>query len=271
MPFESPAPRRNTPGFVVGWIWTVLMAFLALGCFSTGRPATGALALLSALVALPPASDLVARRWPIAHSEWIRLAIVVALLFPMGATVNDIEPEPAKPGDSAATAALAAPDNSQVANAATPSATSLPTDLAQLAHVVAKAKSDYTSADNDLKKSVIRTERDESAATAVPGGNFANWPGTLEELSTNDNGDAYITVRLDDCDCSVKTWDNPYRDRQDNSLIKTGTSLFNKLLNMHKGDHVVVSGRMLEEGSMTEEGSIDDPEWIAQFSDVSPG
>jgi hypothetical protein len=181
------------------------MTLLALGCFGTGRPGTGVLALPSALVALPPASDWVEQRWHIVFLGWLRLAIVIALLFPMSATMNDIMTTPPKPGDSAA---IAAPDSSQATAGATPSEASLPADLAQLAHVVAKAKSDYTSADNDLKKSVVRAERDTAAAAAVPG-DFANWPGTLEELSTDALGDAYITVRLDDCDCSVRTWDNP--------------------------------------------------------------
>lgn len=268
MPVESPrpAPRRTTHGFVIGWFWAVFMSLLALGCFATGRPAAGLFAFLSAVVAWPPANELIARHWHVVVSEWVRLAIVVALLFPMGMAMTAIQTASADAGGAAA-----ATDGSQITENAIASGGSIPGDLAQLAHVVAKAKSDYTEADNDLKKSVILRDRDVSAAAAVTGGSFANWPGTLVQLSTNDEGDAFIAVRLDDCDCSLKTWGNPYRDRLDHSLIRIGTPLFNKLLNMHKGDHVMVSGRFLEEGSMTEERSINAPEWIAQFSNVSPG
>jgi hypothetical protein len=104
---------------------------------------------------------------------------------------------------------------------------------------------------------------------ATNGGPFKGWTGTLKTMTTNGDGDGVIVVQLDGCPCTLRTWNNSFSDLQSHTLVKNGSLLFNKILNMRVGDRVRVSGLILQEASLSERGSVDDPEWITRFSDVS--
>lgn len=149
---------------------------------------------------------------------------------------------------------------------------SLPADLQAFNSANNDAITAYDAADNDLKKSVVRKNRDEKVYAALMGGVFSNWPGTLTKLGTDGDGDAYIIVQPDGCNCTVATTNNSVSESLDDNktLIKMGSPLFQKLLNMHEGDRVIVAGELFKETSLTEQGSVDEPEWEVAFSDVVP-
>jgi hypothetical protein len=127
----------------------------------------------------------------------------------------------------------------------------------------------YDAADNELKKSIVRKNRDRDALAAASGGSFSNWSGTLQRLGTDHNGDAFIEVALDGCKCILQTTYNSISDVLEPTVITMGTPMFSTLTNMHEGDRIFVSGQILHEKSLTESGSIHDPAWITRFSDVS--
>ena len=61
----------------------------------------------------------------------------------------------------------------------------------------------------------------------------------------------------------------------DNTLIENGSDLYNSISDLSEGDRVVFSGTFIpddsdfiREGSVTERGSMTDPEFILKFSDV---
>jgi hypothetical protein len=134
-------------------------------------------------------------------------------------------------------------------------------DLPALIKAVKEAQVAYPLADNELKKSEVRKERDEAIAMAVPNGDFVNWQGTLTSMATDHDGDASIGIQFDNCKCGLVT--------ADGAEIKIGTSLFEIIKLMKVGDRVLISGHMGNESSLTEWGSVDDPEWNASFDEVS--
>jgi hypothetical protein len=258
------APARITMGIIIGWIWTVLATITALAALAAGQFGPGLLVALSAVIACPLTNVLLAKRAKFTLSGWVRVLSILALMIALGAVIPEVKPSTTAADSSSSSAT---PD----ATPAAPAAPAIPADLAAFAKANNDAKDAYEAADNDLKKSVIRKQRDDGAMGALTNGNFSNWPGVLETLTTNGDGNAVITVRLDGCICAVMTWNNDVSDAGDGTLVKMGTPLYKKLIAMHQGDHVIVSGHVLRESSMTEEGSVNDPEWITQFNDVSAG
>lgn len=134
----------------------------------------------------------------------------------------------------------------------------------------------YKKADNELKKSAIRTDRKNKLKNSEISHKITNWIGTLVDLSTNSDGKAYITVRILP-DIEIKTWNNALSDIADNTLIEQSSELYNKLMNMKKGQRVKFSGMFVlsgddffKETSMTESGAMESPEFLFKFSDVQP-
>ena len=130
---------------------------------------------------------------------------------------------------------------------------------------------DYKAAPNELKKSSIKKTRDKKIDALLDGsGTFSNWYAVLSEMGTTSEGDAYITVSLPDQLLTLKTWNNGLSDISDKTLIKNGSPLYEVVSNLEEGQYVAVSGNILQEGSVTEAGSMQDPEFIVRFNDIKP-
>lgn len=136
----------------------------------------------------------------------------------------------------------------------------------------------YNQTENELQGSIHRAQRKEALATLLPDRAIQGWTGTLESLSTDTKGNAYITIRPDGMDSiTIATWNNALRDVGTNSMIPSGSDLYNKLAGMNVGDRVVFSGAFaasdedhLAESSMTEVGSMTTPGFVLVFEDVTP-
>jgi hypothetical protein len=95
-------------------------------------------------------------------------------------------------------------------------------------------------------------------------------------METNREGKAMITISLDGAkSITIKTWNNALSDVMDNTLIENGTKVYNSISELSKGDKVVFSGTFISddrdfirESSMTERGSMTDPEFILRFSSI---
>lgn len=262
-PEQGTPVRRITLGFVAGWVWAVLAALGTLGSFTDGKNAgPGVFFFLSGLVALPPVGTFLKKQFNIALSGWLKAVVVVGLVVAAGAFMK-----PVNSGSSGTTIAFTPPEAVSAPREAAPA---LAGDQAQFGAINASAKDDYDRMDNDLKRSVVRKRRDRAALAVTSGGGFSDWTGTIDELTTNGDGDAVVTIQLDGCPCKLKTWNNSLSDIGSDTLIKNGSSLFNRILNMSTGQRVRVSGTILSESSLTERGSVEDPEWIVKFHDISP-
>jgi len=134
----------------------------------------------------------------------------------------------------------------------------------------------YYEAPNELKKSALRKQRKDAIREIIKNKRVSNWIGTLKSMETNSEGKAAIVIRLEGAESiTIKTWNNALSDIFDETLIENGSELYNAIADLSKGDKVVFSGTFasderdfIREASVTERGSMTDPEFILKFSDV---
>lgn len=174
-------------------------------------------------------------------------------------------------GKESATASKAA-----VVSSPAPSRATLPALQVTVANAVIAARSSYKMAPNELKKSAVRADR-RAALEAALGDErtFENWTGTLKSMGTNSDGKAHVSIQSAKGEFFVKTWNNSLSDAGDNTLIDQSSPLFVTIAELSKGDRVVFSGEFLpskqdwiRESSMTEAGSVEEPEFVARITDV---
>jgi len=160
-----------------------------------------------------------------------------------------------------------------------PTAPAVPTpaDEDKFCQAVGQAAGAYGSMErggaNQLKLSKLRTERG-AALRQASDGNVSAWVGTLQHLSTTGEGKAVLGIKLP-CGAEVKTWNNAFSDITDGTLIPQTSALYEALSNLNKGDRVRFSGELFadrqngyKESSLTEAGSMRDPEFIMKFASV---
>lgn len=182
-------------------------------------------------------------------------------------------------------AAIAAPDKSaqnqtdttKAETAVAGGATSLlPEAQSRFLAVTAEFSDRFRLATNELQQSVQRDERRAALVEALGSRrSVAGWLGSIRRLETNSDGNAILAVRLSP-NTEIATWNNALSDIADGTLIKKGTPLYSRLLNMSVGDTVAVSGNFfpsdadgVKETSLTIRGSMNEPEFLFHFQDVS--
>ena len=106
---------------------------------------------------------------------------------------------------------------------------------------------------------------------------FSNWNGTIQEIDSV--GDEYAYISISVCNnVTIKTWNNEFSDMMDKSLIHIDSEIYEILLDLEKGNSVITSGSFTEsdsdyfqEGSITNSGSLSEPEYIVHFSKIQGG
>ena len=143
---------------------------------------------------------------------------------------------------------------------------------------VETAVHEYATAPNELKKTAIRMKRGESLKTVLPKLRVSGWVGALDSMKTNRDGSAYISIWLAGSESTyLKTWNNTLSDIGDGTLIKFGSEVYNTLSEMKEGTLIQFDGTFfgdrgdyIRETSMTEGGSMTEPEFLFKFTKVSP-
>lgn len=133
----------------------------------------------------------------------------------------------------------------------------------------------YKQAKNELQKSSLRTKRKSDIATSINNFQIQNWVGTITGLSTNSEGKAILSVRINP-HIEIKTWNNALSDIISKTLIDQNSQLYNQLMNIAVGQQIYFSGHFfnddadyLQETSMTEEGAMVNPEFLLKFTNVT--
>jgi hypothetical protein len=165
----------------------------------------------------------------------------------------------------------------------TPAATissSIPADQKAFCEAVSGFVSQYQSAPNKLKKSAVRASRKQKLQELLPSMEFNGWVGRIEKMATTSKGNAYLKISLEGRPIEIETYNNELPDIADNILTPINSDLFNKVANSITGMMVKVSGHFLadkqdfiqedfiKEISLTEEGSMTEPEFIVKFTQV---
>ncbi len=135
----------------------------------------------------------------------------------------------------------------------------------------------YQSASNELKKSAYRSQRGNAIKGTLGAQlSIADWVGIISETGTTSEGKAFVTVSSGSSEIKIKTWNNAFSDIGDQTLIDQSSPIYKSLMEMSNGDRVIFSGRFIREGqdfikeaSVTENGSMSNPEFIFKFSKIT--
>jgi len=153
-------------------------------------------------------------------------------------------------------------------------ADSRPEKQKQFESVIATFSQQFDRAQNELQESSYRRDRMNAIKELKIDTQINGWIGTLNQLKTNTEGKAYITIRLNN-NLTIGTWNNAFSDIMDNTLISIDSALYKTLINMKTGQKVKFFGSFInsdldyfKEKSMTIRGAMKTPEYLMRFSNV---
>ncbi|MCX6158857.1 MAG: hypothetical protein NTY74_12840 [Ignavibacteriae bacterium] len=149
-----------------------------------------------------------------------------------------------------------------------------------LIEISGRYASKYAEATNDLKKSALRKDRKNELKKAFKNLTVNNWVGVLKDYGTTGDGQAWVFISIPGTSIQIETNNNRFSDMSDNTLIANGSKVYNQLINLEKGTEVYFSGKFLtdtdaeylnylKEMSITENGSMSEPEFIMKFSSIT--
>jgi hypothetical protein len=151
----------------------------------------------------------------------------------------------------------------------------LPQAEASFVAAVDKWRRAYSTGANDMAKGAARPARAKDICSIMKSPSVEKWIGTVDTLSSNGDGLGVMAVKIGD-DVVLKTWNNSVSDASDHTMIDPESSVFNKASSLKAGQRVAISGTFLpnktdcfREGSITLAGSLQSPEFIFRFSDIT--
>lgn len=152
----------------------------------------------------------------------------------------------------------------------------MPDEQIRFIKAVSEHATGFRGVKNELQQSAMRDQRRTAISAVLDGYSVSSWIGTINQLETNTEGNAILSVRISP-DIEIKTWNNVLSDFASNTLIVKDSSVYNNLFNLSKGQRVIFSGKFfpsesdfIEETSMTIDGSMRTPEFLFKFKSVSP-
>lgn len=141
---------------------------------------------------------------------------------------------------------------------------------------VIEAREVYRKAPHDLAAGAARVIRKQQICAALGSASVRNWEGTIYDLSSNSDGKGVLTITIGP-HVWIKTWNNSLSDIGDNTLLSPSSPVYAAALSLRKGQKVRFSGSFIpndtdcvREGSLTQNGSMTDPEFIMRFTELGP-
>jgi hypothetical protein len=141
--------------------------------------------------------------------------------------------------------------------------------------IIKRYSAAYAAAPNDMAKGALRPQR-AAAICALNLRSVSGWYGEVSTLSSNNEGKGVLAVTIAD-GLTIRTTNNSFSDQLASiqTLIPIGSNVQTQAMALKKGDVVRFSGRFgskhsdcLEETSLTMGGSMTEPEFLFQFSDI---
>lgn len=173
-------------------------------------------------------------------------------------------------------------DSEGAAEAQSAPAVAAPAIQRELSAIIVESKKKYRQAGNELKKSAVRAQRKKAIAELLIKhynlktwrGAVSGWVGKLSSVGTTGDGNAYVTIDCGPFAVSTNTLEFSDAATQQ-TLIKSGSDLYNELADISQGSQVVFSGVLFPsrrdgftEMSITEGGSMTDPEFLCRFTSI---
>ena len=152
----------------------------------------------------------------------------------------------------------------------------MPQEQKQFIEIVERFDRAYAQADSDIAKEATRLQRAKAICAAIRTSVVQNWTGTVFKVSSNREGKGVLELTLS-THMRVTTWNDSIADIGDNTLIDPKSPLFDQAVLLKKNQQVLFSGNFIpdstdcfRETSMTLSESMDEPEFLFRFSDISP-
>jgi hypothetical protein len=128
-----------------------------------------------------------------------------------------------------------------------------------------------------MAQGALRPERANALCALLPDRTVRDWAGTVETLSSTNDGRGVLVVRISP-NITLGTTNNALSEdlSTEKTLIPIGSPLFAQVASMHTGQRVVFSGRLsrgedcFRETSLTVTGDMTAPEFEMQFTATRP-
>jgi len=145
--------------------------------------------------------------------------------------------------------------------------------------MITRFKSDYVKASNELKKSAVRRKRRVAIEEFLGNDLSVQLVGKITRLSTTTQQNAHVRISLLGTNIiTVSTHYSELTDIGSDTLIQADSGLYDTVSDFEKGDIVKFTGSFLtddasggdylDENSVSEDGSMTDPEFIFKFNSV---
>lgn len=151
----------------------------------------------------------------------------------------------------------------------------MPSDEAEFVTIVSEAQEAIKSSTNDMQVGGVKARRDADICKLITETSINGWLGKVEDIGANSDGKGVISLKLAD-GITVRTWNNSFSDGSDNTLIESGTDVFESASSLKNGDIVRFSGDFiadkgscLRETSLSLRGKISSPEFIFRFRNIT--
>lgn len=152
-----------------------------------------------------------------------------------------------------------------------------PKEQQEFIDVILAAKTAIEDAETDLQESVALRKRDENLCKILSSNSAKNWVGVIKTVGANGEGKAYVEIQLAD-NVRVKTWNNAFSDLNDNTLIPTTASFFDRLVALTEDTKVIWSAKFLsDDDSCLKKANFTDvfygidPQFVVRFTDIKAG
>jgi hypothetical protein len=148
------------------------------------------------------------------------------------------------------------------------------TDEAAFISVINDARSEYNNGSNDMVKGAARAHRRERLCQLVQSMAVRGWTGTIAKLSSSSSGKGVLIVSIGP-QITIGTTNNDLSDSFDHTLLSPLSNVFRQVVSLSQEQRILFSGSFLpgdtdcvHETSLTQEGSMTDPEFLFHFTDV---
>lgn len=147
-------------------------------------------------------------------------------------------------------------------------------DEAGFISVINDARIEYNNGSNDMAKGAARVNRRDHLCQLVKSMAVQGWTGTIVELSSSSSGKGVLVVSIGP-KITIRTTNNEFSDSINHTLLSPSSNVFRQAVSLSKDQRIVFSGSFLsgdtdcvQETSLTQEGSMTDPEFQFLFTDV---
>jgi hypothetical protein len=153
----------------------------------------------------------------------------------------------------------------------------MPERQRQFVDIIDNFAARYGQTPNEMAQGALRPQRANAICSLMSRDTSVRaWIGKVKKMSSNNEGKGVLEISISPS-ASVKTWNNALSDIGDHTLLEPGSPLHTQAVDLRPGQSVEFSGTFLAgnkdcfgESSITQRGSMSEPEWLFRFQTITP-